>query len=147
MIAEVITKDGTPEYVPSFVAEKIEKYKKPINKAAEDAVAELHKQNIAVSQAVKSIEQLSDEEISITVDELRSANLKSTDQVFDIIKKNITTDLPIEALRAPFNKHAELSTIKGVLAEQNATGQILTPSLLKSVATKILLEKEAQLAQ
>jgi hypothetical protein len=146
LVAELLTKAETPSYVPAFVQNKIEKYKAPINKGAEDFISELHKENISVPEVVKAIDDIPEDDIQAALNELENENVQTTDEAFDIIVQNIHTDFDIQSLRAPFNRHVNAKMIRKFLSDEDfkTYRESFNPAMIKSVTKEILLQKEAE---
>jgi hypothetical protein len=146
LVAEVLTKAETPSYVPAFVQNKIEKYKAPINKGAEDIISELHKENISVHEVVKAIDDIPDRDIQAALNELQNENIKTTNQAFDIIARNVNTGFDVEPLRAPFNRNVNAKMIRKFLTDEDfkTYRESFDPAMIKSVTKEILLQKEAE---
>jgi hypothetical protein len=146
LVADVLTKAETPSYVPAFVQNKIEKYKVPINKGAGDFVTELHRQNVPVQEVINTIDETSEEEIEAALNELKDQDIKTTDEAFDIIVRHVNSEMNLEIFRAPFKRNVEVKTIQKFLSDDdfNTYRESLDPAMVKEVAKKVLLEKEAE---
>jgi hypothetical protein len=146
VVANAMVEEEVPAFIPSAVKQKIEKYKVPLNDAAGDVVSELHKSNVDLEQVLKAIDENSDKEFYAAIDELNSAELKNSDQAFDILKKHFKTDFDMELLRNAFTKNVDVKTIRKNLKQINEyrDQQLMDPEVAKEVIKKVLIEKEEE---
>lgn len=149
VVAAAIASEETPAYLPKFLQKKIEAVSTPVNAGAEDVVKQIHQSGIPIDKILAMIDNTTEEQAYLFLDELNESALESTDQVFDIAKKHFPADFNIEVLRKPFNQNVNLKMIeKGVsFANNNRKLKDINIETAKAIAKKILLEKESALQQ
>lgn len=142
----LITKKDTPGYIPKYIKIRVQKYKAPVNKGAEDVIQHIHERQISLDQVFKTIDETEEEQIYDILSELNHTKLKNPDQVFDIAKKHLHTDFDIEVLREPFNENVDLKLIRKGISYANAYRHdaSISPEMAKAVIKRILLRKEKE---
>lgn len=146
IMADVMVKEELPVYIPKFMEKRIEKYRAPVNKSAEDVIIEIHKSKVTLDQILKAIDDSEEAQVYSAIDELTEMKPKNTDEAFDIAKKHFQVDFDIEVLREPFKKNVNIKMIQKGINQANdyRNEQIVDPELLKRMLKKILLQKEKE---
>src|SRR4051812_38083354 len=88
MVVDAFTTEQ-PVYVPKFVKARITKYKVPINKGAEDIIKNIHRSDVPLTQVLDAIDNIDENNLNRTLDQLNDHQIASTDQAFDLIKENV----------------------------------------------------------
>jgi hypothetical protein len=145
----LVTKRGLPPYVPKHIKIRVQKYKAPINKGAEDVIHTIHHAHISLEDVFKTIDETEEEQVYAVINELKTTPLKNTNQVFDIAKKHLHTEFDVEVLREPFNKNVDMKLIKKGMDYANAyrNDASISPDMAKAVIKRILLQKEKEFNQ
>jgi hypothetical protein len=146
MIADAVTADSLPDYIPKRIQSRIQGISKPINKGAEAMLKQMHTSDIPVEEMLSVIDATSDEQVYALVDELNSVRPRTTDEVFTIAKRHISAGFDAEVFRKPFNDHITMQQIRKALfyADQNRKTHDLDFATAKAIVKKILLEKEKE---
>jgi hypothetical protein len=147
VVAEAIASAETPGYLPKFLQKKIKAVSTPVNAGAEDVIKQIHLSQISIDKILAMIDNTTEKQAYLFLDELNQSELKNTDQVFDIAKKHFPADFDVEILRKPFNENVNLKMIeKGIsFANNNRKLKDIDIETAKAIAKKILLEKEKEL--
>lgn len=146
LMADAITKEDLPSFLPSKVQQKIKKYKEPINAAAEDVVIQMREKEIGIDQMTSAIEEIREDDVNAITNDLKALQPKTSDETFDIIKNNLRTDFDMEILREPFNKHVNDKMIARALKNLNESPDSeIDLTMFKNVAKTILIQKAEQL--
>lgn len=147
VVAAAIASEETPAYLPKFLQKKIEAVSTPVNAGAKDVVKQIHQSGIPIDKILAMIDNTTEEQAYLFLDELNESTLESTDQVFDIAKKHFPADFNIEILRKPFSQNVNLKMVeKGIsFANNNRKLKDIDIEAAKAIAKKILLEKEKEL--
>ena len=146
MVVQAVTADSLPDYIPKRIQSRIEVIGTPINKGAEAMLQQMHTSRVPMEDMLAVIDATTEEQIYALVDELSTVRPKTTDEVFTIAKKHISTDFDPEVFRKTFNDHITIQQIRKALfyASQNRKTHDLDFSTAKAIAKKILLEKEEE---
>ena len=146
LVADAMVADELPAYVPKQIQRRIEEFRKPVNKSAEEMIIEMHKADIPVTKLVQTIEATSEKQAYALLDELAVAKPKNADEVFDIGKKYLPADYDVEVFREPFKEHINMKMINKAIkyASMNRRTKDIDIKTVKLVAKKILLEKEKE---
>jgi hypothetical protein len=149
LVADAITEDQTPGYVPRFVEVRMKKYKAPLNKSAGDVIHEIHESNVTLEQVLQAIDRTEPEQVYAALNELSNSKPKTTDEVFDIARKYVNADFDVEILRKPFNENVNMSMVKRAMgyAEGYRNDDTIDPDMAKAVAKKLLIQKEKEYRQ
>jgi len=145
-VADAMTKDDVPDYLPKRVQKKIAALKAPVNAGAEEVVKEIHKANIPMDKVLAMIDNTTEDQAYTMLDELNHTKPNTTDQVFDIAKKYFPADFDIEVLRKPFNQNVNIKMIKKGIqyGNTNRKRKNIDIEVAKEIAKKILIEKEKE---
>lgn len=143
LVARAIADDEGREFFP-YADAAIEKYREPANNIAEDVVVELHRANHDVRDLVAAVHEIEAEEVQIFLDELRSSELSTKEQVFEIAKKHFGAGFDMEILRKPFNENVDLPALRKALRDPDHRKNLppIDAVLAKRIIGELLLEKE-----
>jgi hypothetical protein len=146
MVADALTGEEMPTYVPNYVKVKIGKFKEPLNKGTEDVIREIHQSDISLEQVIKAIDQTERSQIDGALEELKRTNAITVDGAFDIFKKYFPADFDVEALRQPFHKNVTISIIKKAkrYADSFDPDEPMDAEIAKAVVKKMLYDKEKE---
>jgi hypothetical protein len=149
MVAEVLTEEETPSYVPPFVRSKVVKYKEPINRGARDVIDQIHQSGVTIDQVINTIDNTSEADINALISELNEVELQSTDQAFNIASKHLAGDFDVEVLRKPFKENVDLKNLqKGIrYANDHRNDEEMDIDMAKEVIKKVLIQKEKEYQQ
>lgn len=143
MVARAIVSKETPAYIPKRLLNKVDELRIPVNKGAEEIVAEMKKNDIALEEVVEVIENTSEDEAFNFLNELNQANPETPNEVFDIAKKHIDADFDVEILRKPFIENVNMKSIRRAMryANTNQKTKDLDIETGRAIAKQILIEK------
>jgi hypothetical protein len=146
VVAHSITSDTEHSWMPFDGNTKIKRIKKPVNEIANAVIKKAHESNISIDDVLRAIDNAKEEQAYALLDELNSTEIESPDQVFTITKKHFPVDFDIEVFRPAFNEKVKIGHIKrGLkLANQYKDQQEIDAETAKSIAKKILLQKEEE---
>lgn len=147
LVAEMIVEEDTKVPVPSQLKTKISKIRKPVNEGATAMVTTMKNSGISMDQIFKAIDDAQEEQAYAMLDELNNTKIVSTDQVFDIAKKHFPVDFDVEVFRKTFNQKVSMRLVKKGIKYANIyrRDERIEPSTAKSIAKKILLQKQDEL--
>jgi hypothetical protein len=136
-----------PVYLGSY-GKKIQKIKKPINKASEQVIYKLDSLHIPFEVFLQTIDNVDKKEILKTLAEIEKQKPTTSGQIFDITKKNITvTAFDVEAFRKPFVKYATMPRIQKALhyINENRLAEELDITVSREIIKNILIQKRAEI--
>lgn len=146
IMARAIVSNETPEYIPRRLMNKVDELRAPVNKGADEIVAEMKKNNIALEDVVEVIENTSEDEAFEFLNELNQTRPETPNEVFDIAKKHIEADFDVEILRKPFIENINMAAIKRAMSYANTNQRTKDLDLAtgRAIAKQILIEKYHQ---
>jgi hypothetical protein len=146
MIADAVTAGSLPDYIPKRIQSRIQGISAPINKGTEAMLKQMHTSDIPVEEILAVIDATTEEQIYALVEDLDRVRPRTTDEVFTIAKKHISSDFDVEVFRKHFNDHITMQQIRKALfyANQNRKTHDLDFAMAKTIVKKILLEKEEE---
>jgi hypothetical protein len=145
LVAQALVEEGSSSsYIPQSVQERIDRYREPINNGADKVVRQMHHSGIPLSTVLREIDNVDAQDIQLAVDEITQSNPKNTNEVFNILKRNINTNLDIEPLRHSFNANVNMKMVHNAIAghEQMNLSDEVSLQLFKNVTREILIRKE-----
>jgi hypothetical protein len=144
LVADAMTGNKIPAYVPKRIQKKIEDLREPINKGTTEFVKEIHKADIPINKVINVIDEATEEDVHALLDELNQTKPQTTNQVFDIIKKHMTTDFDVEVFRKPFNEHFTMKMIRQAITfgNKNRERKNIDFETTKAIVKDIVQEKE-----
>jgi hypothetical protein len=140
----IISKEDVPAFVPEKIKSKIDKYRTPINYGAEEAIKKIHESHITLDQLLKAIDEAPEDQAYALLEELNTTKIRSSNQVFDLVKERFPVDFDVEVFRKPFTEKVDIKTIRKGIAYMNQHAESMDVEMAKSVAKKILLQKEKE---
>jgi hypothetical protein len=149
VVADALTEQETPSYVPKFVEARMNKIKAPLNKGATDVIKEIHKSNVTLEQLLAAVDNTEPEQVRFAFEEINRSKVKNTNDVFDIAKKYVQADFDVEVLRKPFNENVDMSMVKRGLGylEGHSNDDAMDPEMAKAVIRQVLIQKEKEYRQ
>jgi hypothetical protein len=149
LVADAITQEKTPTYMPRYVEARMKKFKAPLNKGASDVIKEIHKSDVTLEQLLAAVDNTEPEQVHAALDELNNTKIKNTNQVFDIARKYVQADFDVEVLRRPFNENVDMDMVKRALgyAEGYNDEDAVDPNMAKAVIKQLLIQKEKEYRQ
>lgn len=145
LVAQALVEEGSSSsYIPQSVQKQIDQYREPINNGADKVVHQMHHSRIPLSTVLREIDHVEADDIERAVDEIAQSNPKNTNEVFNILKRNINTNLDIEPLRHSFNANMNMKMIHNAIAghkQMNLSDEV-SLQLFKNVTREILIKKE-----
>jgi hypothetical protein len=148
IIADAVVADSLPDYIPKRLHTKVEAIRVPLNKGTEAIVQRMHASEIPVEEVLESVDEISEKDVYKFLDEINEKKPTNTNEVFDIIKKYLSTDFDLEVFREPFNQHFQMKQINNAVeyANLNRRSNDIDISTAKAIVKKIIVEKEKEIA-
>jgi hypothetical protein len=145
MIAHSITEEPH-SLVPDKIKHRLKHIRKPVNDGALAVVEAMHSSGVTMEQVLKAIDEAKEQQAFAFLDELNRTRLHSPDQVFSMAKKHFPVAFDVEIFRKPFNQKVSMAAIRKGIRYANIYKEKdeFDAATAKSVAKKILLQKEAE---
>ena len=146
MVAEAIVSHNPPTYIPKRIQNRIDEFRIPINKGVEDVVSHIHEANIPIEEVLEAIDETSEEEAYLLLDELNQTKIRSADQVFTITKEHLDTDFDMEIFRKPFTENVDIRLIQKWIqyANINRKTKDIDIETARAIVKQVLIEKEKE---
>ncbi|MBX2966263.1 MAG: hypothetical protein KF845_08975 [Cyclobacteriaceae bacterium] len=147
IIANELLKETEPAFLPKKVTEKIKEVKVQTNHLSVGIIKDIHKSNITLDQILKSLDEVTEDKADLLLYEINNlGQLKSSDQVFDLIKKHFPADYDIESLREPFRDKADVQKLQTLIQKANEyrNNNLINFESVKAIIKRILIEKEKE---
>lgn len=146
MVAEAIVSDNPPAYIPKRIQNRIDEFRIPINKGVEDVVSHIHEANIPIEEVLEAIDETSEEEAYLLLEELNQTKIRSADQVFTITKQHLDTDFDMEIFRKPFTENVDIKLIQKWIkyANVNRKTKDIDIETARAIVKQVLIEKEKE---
>jgi hypothetical protein len=146
IVADTLSSEQLPTYIPQPIKTKIEKVKKPLNETAKDVIKTMHSSGITLDQILKAIDDAKEEQAYAMLDELNKTKITNVDQIFDMGKKYFPVDFDVEVFREFYRKKATLPLIEKALlyANKYRNENLIDAETAKETVKKILVAKEEQ---
>lgn len=147
MIAEAVLADSAPAYIPKRLQPRVEAIRTPINKGTEAIVLKMHSSGVPLEKVLKSIDNVTEEQVYRFLDAVNDQAPETTDEVFTIATKHFNTEFDAEVFREPFNQHFKMSQIRNALAyvNMNRKSNDVDIETAKAILKKIMIEKEKEI--
>ena len=94
MVTQAIDTGEIPAYVPKKYHAKIQATREKVNEEVEKLPEVMEKYNLSYEELLAFAESVENDEVLNALEEMRTTELNSTDQAFDIAIKHISADLP-----------------------------------------------------
>jgi hypothetical protein len=132
--------------IPHRFQNDFEKLAEPLRDGAMEVVVEIPKSGITIDQVLQAIDQVEEERAIALLAEINSTETKSPDHLFDLIKKHLSVGFDIEVFRIPLTDRLAMPVIQRGIKYVNVykSQAELDPPTVKTIAKKILLQKEAE---
>jgi hypothetical protein len=144
LVAEVVTGNKIPPYIPKRMQNKIEAIRVPLNNGTSEFVKKIHKADIPMEKVIDVIDVIKEEDANALLHELNQTKPQTTNEVFNIMKKHLPENLDVEVFRKPFNEHFTMNTIRQAIAygNTNKRAKTLDFETTKAIVKQIVEEKE-----
>lgn len=146
VIAEAITSEHLPTYLPERIQKKVKKIRTPINESANAVIVEMHKSKITLDQILEAINNVTEEDANALLDSLNTVQIQNPEQVFDMAKKQFPVNFDVEVFRKPYKDKVSMKLIKKGLAYANRykRNEEMDFESARSIAKSILIQKEKE---
>jgi hypothetical protein len=146
IIAKAVVADSLPDYIPKRLQTKVEAIRVPLNHGTEAMVQKMHDSQIPLEEVLEAVDNISEEQAYAFLDEINKIKPTNTNQVFDVLKKHLSTDFDLEVFREPFNEYFEMTQINNAIAYANLNRRSndVDISTAKAIFKKIIVEKEKE---
>jgi hypothetical protein len=143
IIAKALVSDDTPSYIPRRIMNKVDELRAPVNKGADQMVAEMKRNNISLAEVLEVVDNTNEDEAYSFLAELNESNPNDPNDVFDIAKKHLKADFDVEIFREPFVKNVNMKSIRKAMryANLNQRTKDLDIETGRAIAKQILIEK------
>jgi len=146
LVAKAIIEEGNSSPLPELVQQKIDRYRTPINNSADKIIREMHSTGIPLATILREIDGVEASDIERAANEIAVSNPKTTNDVFNILKRNINTNLDIEPLRRSFNDNFNMEMVRRAVAahKEMTLSDEANLQLFKKISREVLIKKEAE---
>lgn len=151
-VSDAIVKDSATasSFLLGPYKSKIKMLKAPINRASEQLIYRLDSLHIPFDVFLEAVDHVDKGEIIQTLQELKSKRPEDTNEVFDIVKENITVkEFDPEIFRKSFLKYATMKKINQVLQyiELHNLAEEIDISISREIIKKVLIQKKEEITQ
>ena len=147
MIAETLTSDHAPLFVPDAMQEEVAKLKTSVDREIKKLPVFLKQYNIEYKDLITIIDRARPRDLMSAYREIASTRITSTNQVFNIGKKHIKIKgYDLEVFRRPFNQKLTVEDIeKGLLKiQKNQSLTAMSIPVAKETLKKVLESSEPE---
>ena len=143
LIAKAIVSEESPTYIPRRIMNKVEEFKAPVNKGANEMVVEMKRNDIPLEDVLEVVDETNEDRAYELLEELNKLNPQTPNEVFDIAKKYIEADFDVEVFREPFVKNVSMKSIQKAMryANTNQRTKDLDIETGRAIAKQILIQK------
>jgi hypothetical protein len=148
MVGKAIVQNQEPAVLPAPYKEKIQKFRKPVNKATEKILMEIDSSDIPFAAILRLIDNTEDEAVVRTYAELKAEQPDDPNEVFDIVKKNIPSEeFDLERFREPFLRYATMERYEYGMRyiENNEIIEQIEEMPYRQIVKEVLLHKRAEI--
>jgi hypothetical protein len=141
-LADVLTSETAPAFLPEKYKIQIQKINKPINKYSNEIFKVTDSLNLSLEQILKIIDSIKPEDAINIYNKLENRNIEDSEEVFNLIKENIEIDeIDFSLYKGFFLKHVTPSRINRALryAETHELVANLAPETAKKIAKQIAI--------
>lgn len=148
LVGQAIVENHEPSVLPAPYQEKIQRFRKPVNKATEKIIYEIDSMNIPFEAILRLIDNTENETVVRTYQELKDQQPKNTDEIFDIIKKNVPSkEFDLERFRKPFLRYATMDRYDYGMGyiENNEIIEQINEMPYRQIMKEVLIQKRAEI--
>lgn len=147
IMADAIVDEQKPSYLPKRLQTRLDAMSEPINQGTENIIFELKKANVEMDEVYQAIDDVSEEEMDLMLEDLSEKKKITSDEAFDVLKKHIQTSFDLEQFRNTFTENVKPSTVRKFIsyARLNKQMQEVDFKTTKAVLKEILRKKEKEL--
>lgn len=142
-VADVITRDTLPSYVPEKYKNQVEEIQKPLKKYSDEVFKITDSLDLSLELILKIIDNVNPDDVLEVYASLENKNIVNSEEVFNVISENIVIEeIDIRLYKDIFLKHATPSRINRTLryAEKHELVVNLAPATAKKIAKQIVIK-------
>lgn len=148
MVGKAIVENKDPEVLPAPYRKKIQKFRKPVNKATERIIREIDSTDIPFSAILRLIDNTENDDVVRTYHALKAEDPANPNEIFDIIKKNIPSEeFDLERFRNPFLRYATMDRYEYGMRyiENNEIIEQIDEMPYRQIVKEVLIQKRAEI--
>jgi len=142
-VAEVLTRDTLPSYLPEKYKNRVEEIQKPLNKYSDEVFKITDSLDLSLELILRIIDHVNPDDVLKVYASLENKNIVDSEEVFNVIAENIVIEeIDIRLYKDIFLKHATPSRINRALryAEKHELVVNLAPATAKKLAKQIAIK-------
>lgn len=147
IMANAIIDEEKPSYLPKRIQTRLDAMSVPINQGTENVIRELKKANVPMEDVYHAIDDVTEEEMDLMLEDLSEKKKITPNEAFDVLKKHIQTPFDLEQFRNTFTSNVKAGTVRQFIsyARLNKQMQEVDFQTTKAVLKEILRKKEKEL--
>jgi hypothetical protein len=148
MVGKAIVSNEEPAALPTPYKEKIQRFRKPVNKATEKIIHEIDSLDIPFSAILRLIDETENDAVVRTYQELKQQQPDNPNEIFNIIKKNIPSEeFDLEYFRKPFLRYATMDRYDYGMRyiENNEVIEQINEMPYRQIVKEVLIQKRAEI--
>ncbi len=149
-ISNAIVKEEEPSPLLGSYGTEVRKFRAPINKASEQIIYKLDSLHIPFESFLTAVDNADKTEILQTLDAINEQKPETPNEVFNIVKKNMTVkEFDIELFRKPFLRYASMPKINKALnyIESHKLAEEIDISISREIIKTVLRQKKDEITQ
>jgi hypothetical protein len=142
-LADLVTQDTPPSYIPEKYKKQIERIQKPMVKYSNEAFKITDSLNLSLEKVLEVIDELNSKEVMEVYYHFENKTVENNLEVFNVIEDKIhLTSIDISLYKQIFIKNATPARINRVLryAEKNDLASSLAPQTAKRIAKELAIK-------
>lgn len=147
-VSNAIVTEEAPSPLLGSYGKEVQKFKAPINRASEKIIYKLDSLHIPFDAFLAAIDHADKNEILKTLDELKRKKPANPNEVFNIVKQNMTvTEFDVELFRKPFLRYATMPKIDQALnyIEMHNLAKEIDISISREIIKTVLTQKKEEI--
>ncbi|MEQ1587499.1 MAG: hypothetical protein ABL895_16560 [Cyclobacteriaceae bacterium] len=142
-VADVITRDTLPSYIPEKYKNQVERIQKPLNKYSEEVFRITDSLDLSLELVLKIIDNVNPDDVLKVYSSLENKTVDNSEDVFQLIFENIEIrEIDISLYKGIFLKYATPARINRAMryAEKHELVVNLAPSTAKKIAKQMVIK-------
>lgn len=142
-IADLLTQEKAPSYLPEKYKNQVERIHKPIRKYSNEIFNVTDSLQLSLNDLLKIIDDIDPDEVLKVYQLLENKEVKSSEEVFNLICEHITIQkIEIQTYKHIFLKHATTARINRILryAEEHNLVTSIAPATAKKIARQLVIK-------
>jgi len=149
-ISNAIVKQEEPSPLLGSYGTEVRKFRAPINKASEQIIYKLDSLHIPFESFLMAVDNADKTEILQTLDAINEQKPGTPNEVFNIVKKNMTVkEFDVELFRKPFLRYASMPKINKAMnyIESHKLAEEIDISISREIIKTVLRQKKDEITQ